>query len=232
MPRSSPVVRFHRNEHGQDYVVGDIHGEFDKLKEQLSRLNFDRSQDRLFSVGDLVDRGPHSPRALEWLKQPWFHAVLGNHESMCVASEGDKAMLEWWTGMNGGEWWLKLDSAQRRAFLQAFRQLPLAIEVETRDGLVGIVHADVPPNLSWQEFIDDLEFGNARVREHALWSRMRVNGRTPPLVDGIYRLFCGHTPLERPYNIGNVFFLDTGACYGGRLTVTRIDTPSTDTEDS
>jgi len=38
--------------------------------------------DQLFSVGDLVDRGPESHRVLEWLARPWFFAICGNHDFM------------------------------------------------------------------------------------------------------------------------------------------------------
>jgi serine/threonine protein phosphatase 1 len=60
--------------------VGDIHGHFQRLQQCLEAVGFDPAVDRLFSVGDLVDRGPHSEAALDWLAQPWFHAVQGNHE--------------------------------------------------------------------------------------------------------------------------------------------------------
>ena len=64
-----------RNEQGRDFAVGDVHGCFTRLQDSLGRMGFDASRDRLFSVGDLVDRGPESEAALEWLAQPWFFAV-------------------------------------------------------------------------------------------------------------------------------------------------------------
>lgn len=51
---------FEINEVGKDFIVGDIHGCLDQLKFQLSVTGFDKSKDRLFSVGDLIDRGPDS----------------------------------------------------------------------------------------------------------------------------------------------------------------------------
>lgn len=45
--------------------------------------------DRLFSVGDLVDRGEHAIDALALLDFPWFFAVKGNHEEvMCDVADG------------------------------------------------------------------------------------------------------------------------------------------------
>lgn len=81
---TSFVQRFERNTTGRDLIVGDIHGCFTKLQAALDAVGFDRTVDRLFSVGDLVDRGPESDQVLNWLGQPWFHAVMGNHEQMAV----------------------------------------------------------------------------------------------------------------------------------------------------
>ena len=53
------------NQAGRDLVVGDVHGCFRTLARALSQLEFDPSCDRLFGVGDLVDRGPHSEGRLD-----------------------------------------------------------------------------------------------------------------------------------------------------------------------
>lgn len=47
------------NTTGRDFVVGDVHGEYTKLMEGMARLDFSPGAgDRLFAVGDLIDRGP------------------------------------------------------------------------------------------------------------------------------------------------------------------------------
>lgn len=59
------LVRFSKNNTGQDYVVGDIHGCYELLMTRLDAMKFDRKHDRLFSVGDLVDRGRDSFKCLK-----------------------------------------------------------------------------------------------------------------------------------------------------------------------
>ena len=54
----SLVQRFTQNTRGRDFVVGDLHGCFDHLRVMLEHIQFNRVTDRLFCVGDLVDRGP------------------------------------------------------------------------------------------------------------------------------------------------------------------------------
>ena len=48
-----------RNEKGRDLVVGDVHGHFATLRRALDELEVGE-HDRVFSLGDLVDRGPDS----------------------------------------------------------------------------------------------------------------------------------------------------------------------------
>lgn len=215
------VKRFRTNRRGSDYVVGDIHGEFAKLETALAKLAFDKQRDRLFSVGDLVDRGPQSAQVRNWLGRRWFHAVLGNHEQMLIRLAGKQ--LDDWLATNGGEWWHRTDSTTRDEIIGALSQLPLAIEVMTGSGKVGIVHADVPSGLSWQDFLASLRSGEDHAVEYALWSRSRIHGADDSPVRGVAKVFCGHTPLSKPAVLGNVHLIDTGACFGGPLTIVPLD---------
>jgi serine/threonine protein phosphatase 1 len=62
-------VRQHAlNYDGRDFIVGDLHGCRSMLDELLEHANFDPQKDRLFSTGDLVDRGPDSVGCLELLR--------------------------------------------------------------------------------------------------------------------------------------------------------------------
>ncbi len=203
------------NRLGRDWVVGDIHGCFATLDRVLEEIGFDADRDRLFSVGDLVDRGPESGRALEYLKQPWFHAVRGNHEQMLLdAAKNDPNILYlWWA--NGGAWFVDESEETQAALRTAIAALPLIIEIETPIGVVGIVHADVPRKLSWQDFVGKVESGDAKAVETALWGRNRAMGRVRQGVEGVARVFCGHTPVMGGVrSVGNVYCMDTGAVYG------------------
>ncbi|MHB1630633.1 MAG: metallophosphoesterase [Acidithiobacillus sp.] len=79
------IIRHEANTLGLDFIVGDLHGCVEHLRAILRHVGFNESADRLFSVGDLVDRGPDSPGSLELLKQSWFYPVMGNHDAMLLA---------------------------------------------------------------------------------------------------------------------------------------------------
>ncbi len=61
-------------------IVGDIHGCADELAELLFRFRFMPGYDRLFSVGDVIGKGPKAREALELLHQFGARIVRGNHE--------------------------------------------------------------------------------------------------------------------------------------------------------
>ena len=66
-------------------MVGDVHGCFRIHREALRGINLKHGRDRLFSVADMINRGPYSIEALEWLQAGRFEAVvMGNHGAEIV----------------------------------------------------------------------------------------------------------------------------------------------------
>jgi serine/threonine protein phosphatase 1 len=151
-----PLTRVRRclqlpaNTGGRDFVVGDLHGHRALLERELARRGFNTSTDRVFSVGDLIDRGPESLATLELLAEPWFHAVLGNHELMLLNYLGAyksrlysrRAFAE-----GGGQWVKAALARQPSALLAAAKRvgaLPLALHVQD-DCPFNVTHADLYP---------------------------------------------------------------------------------------
>lgn len=206
----SLVKKFSTNEHGRDFAVGDIHGHFTALQESLDRLGFNPDVDRLFSVGDLIDRGPECEKVIEWLDKPWFHPVRGNHDD--YVCRYDTCDIGNWI-QNGGIWFASLTEFEQGEFAVRFRDLPIAIEVKTDGGLIGLTHADCPFP-SWETLVDMLSGaaggGQLRnIKNACMWSRRRIELSDMSGVEGLRALIVGHTPLKRPVALDNVIHIDT-----------------------
>lgn len=215
----APVRRFSANSHGRDFVVGDVHGMTSLLMTALHQVSYDPHRDRIFSVGDLIDRGPESDLVDGVLSIPGLYAVKGNHECMLLdlvdAFGIDADEVPGIYQRNGLGWWAQTPIEKRCQIIDAIKELPLVIEVETVRGAVGIVHAGVPKGMRWGTFCQAVERGEERIIEHATWSRERVMSDDCDGVPGIGRVFVGHTPMMGGVQrMGNVYYIDTGAVFG------------------
>ena len=238
------VSRLEKNLHGRDFTVGDIHGCFSILEQALEEASFDRTRDRLICVGDLVNRGPESERALEFLKQNWFFTVRGNHEHVIeqdftqINAMGKDGVRDHYQH-HGLGWMLALGEKEQREYIEAFKILPYAIEVPLKTGeLIGFTHAEIPEGFSWQDFTKKLEEGDERVLQTALYGRSRIMKAfqrgydgSDPGVKGISKVFTGHSIAfgRRASRMGNWFCIDTGGAL--RHFGTEGMTPASDPKD-
>lgn len=210
------------NTQGRDFIVGDLHGYYQQLTLALEEVGFNPLQDRLLSVGDLVDRGPDSEACLQLLNQPWFFAVQGNHERFLLhAVAGDEAVMQTWL-QNGGRWSSLYSQDELEALLLLIEQkMPLALEVSVEGKKLGIIHAEVPED-NWQNLQNWRGDITKELLEVVTTRRQRIRNQLQLSVANIDVVACGHTLVEKPLRLGNVHCLETGVCapqLGGYLTL-------------
>ena len=242
------IEYFFKNNKGRDFVCGDIHGCFELLDKKLAEINFNPLCDRLFSVGDIIDRGENSIKGLQYLEKSWFYCIRGNHEQM---------FLDWiiedipiyrnnafrFHIRNGGIWIAdylgipiqKLASdifydepitkkyPALNLWADAIKKLPYAIEIKSNKKKIGIVHAEIPDTVKWPSL--EAELNKTNILYSILFSRKYINSRARKKyhIDGVDEIYCGHTIVNKPKKKGNVNYIDTGAYSTQNLTLIELN---------
>jgi serine/threonine protein phosphatase 1 len=167
MTQQSRIRYLPNNLRGNDYVVGDVHGCVDLLLRLLVEVKFDTSKDRLFAVGDLIDRGPHSLACLILSSRSWFYSVQGNHEAMMLQFFSHYLQTGRIENMNdihqtgflsyGGDWVISYFRPERQAMTDEFNQglllalaMPLIWVVGEGCNRFHVIHAELHRPGSWQ----------------------------------------------------------------------------------
>lgn len=122
------------------YAIGDIQGCYDELRRLLDTLGFDPLRDKLWCVGDLVNRGPDSLAVLRFIRSLGTGAVcvLGNHDLRLLAlaagnpKHGKKSTLD-----------EVLNAPDRDELLHWLRHRPLMHVGEKKR--FALIHAGLPP---------------------------------------------------------------------------------------
>ena len=205
------------------------------LENKLKEVSFDVTVDRLFCLGDLIDRSDDSPLALQYLKEPWFYSILGNHEIMLMdvcESESHDTKLQWYSW--GGDWAEDLNDDELDEFYRAFIKLPIAIELSLKSGeKVGLVHANLANNADWNDVKSLLEnTPNANINSYQtslremLWDKAPVyeNYSTDiEVVKNIDHVFHGHTIVSDIILLENRTYMDLGSYNNFKLGFLQPD---------
>ena len=154
------------------YAVGDLQGCLEPLKCLLERVNFNPAVDRLWLVGDLVNRGPQSLETLRFLygMRDSLVCVLGNHDLHLLAAWNNIERLKKSDTLRE-----ILEAPDAPDLMDWLRRQKLLHFDETR-GTV-LVHAGIPPQ--WT-------LGKALELAAEVEEVLRDDSRLKPYLDGMY----------------------------------------------
>lgn len=236
------IEKITKNNLGRDFVIGDVHAQKALLLDALASVNFDETKDRLFFIGDLIDRGQEPLFILDWLKKPCAFSIIGNHEVLIFnrfkypagQKQNDAIKLH---QRNGGEWFSRLPYEQQEAIYHDLKALPYVITLETEKGNIGLVHSEVPDYLnSWNELLEGLDENDEKLIEDMIWNRdaiaefydyhrYRKWEEGVPVADrwieDISLTVHGHTGVHEPQVHCNQVWIDTGHVIGS-LTILEV----------
>ncbi len=168
------------------YVVGDIQGCFKAFKGLLKNVNFDPNHDVIWSVGDLINRGPDNLSTLRWFYEhkACVKVVLGNHDLHLLATYAGAGIMS-----NSDNFSDILEASDAPELLAWLRQQPLLY----READNILVHAGIPPIWSAKtaetyagEVTDFLKGPNANYFFHAMYGNEPA--KWSPHIMGLSRL--------------------------------------------
>jgi bis(5'-nucleosyl)-tetraphosphatase (symmetrical) len=122
------------------YAIGDVQGCFDELTQLLAKVNFEKA-DRLWFVGDLVNRGPKSLEVLRFVRELGARAatVLGNHDLHLIAQHAGVERPH-----KGDTFQDVLEAADADELVDWLRMQPMV----HAEGAYAMVHAGLLPQWS------------------------------------------------------------------------------------
>jgi len=128
-------------------VIGDVHGHYDGLMLLLEALA-PSSDDRVYLLGDLIDRGPKSAQVLDFVQQSPYQTLLGNHEQLMLDALSPSVDLRAWQSWlySGGDATVasyKDTGMMPYKHLEWLRSLPTYLDL----GDIWLVHAGVHPTM-------------------------------------------------------------------------------------
>jgi serine/threonine protein phosphatase 1 len=240
-------------EKGKIYILGDIHGAHKALVQCLERSGFDRNLDTLIQLGDVVDGWSGVYECVEELLTiPNLISIKGNHDQWIDEwistnhhpydwTQGGESTLKSYCDKFNKSYYKKYDSfntdlngydlpESHRSFFKN------QIKYYRDDNNNLFVHGGFNRDYLLSEHIDPSEFWWNRDLFNSAMSYEGGNKK------GVFRMkeqlnniFIGHTSttywcdykkqkITNPIKAANVYNLDTGAGYDGKLTIMDLET--------
>lgn len=212
-------------------IVGDIHGCIDEFDELIKTLSYDKNSDRLILLGDLIDRGPDSVAVVARAREMDLECVMGNH---------DYKFLKWFRSVGSSN-----DVYDRHVHYSKFSdedvnyiaRMSNYIKVDNTVIVHGGLRANVPlakqskEDLYYIRYMDkDMRFVSLKkinkFGKEALGAKFWTEfWKGPESVVYGHNVHSYENPLIEEVAPGvSCYGLDTGCCFGGKLTALILET--------
>lgn len=212
-------------------IVGDIHGCIDELDELIKTLSYDKNSDRLILLGDLIDRGPDSVAVVARARAMDLECVMGNH---------DYKFLKWFRSAGS-----RNDVYDRHPYYSKFSDADINYIARMSDYIktdnTVIVHGGLRAHIPLaKQSKEDLYYIRYMDKDMRFVSLKKINkfGKEElgakfwtEFWKGPESAVYGHNvhsyeiPLIEEVAPGvSCYGLDTGCCFGGKLTALILET--------
>ena len=220
----------------QTFVIGDIHGALKALQQIIQQINL-QPEDRLIFLGDYVDGWSQSAGVIRYLMEldARYECIFikGNHDAWCEDWLNGSLPNDTWIfhgGKSTVESYQDVSVGEKMEHLQFFnRMMNYYVDDQNRlfihagfSSMHGPQYEHYISNCKWDRTLWEmaLTMDNRITKDSKLYPRRLL------LYNEIY---IGHTPtlnydIDTPIQACNVWNIDTGAAFYGRLSAINIDT--------
>ncbi|HEY9816402.1 MAG TPA: metallophosphoesterase [Candidatus Obscuribacterales bacterium] len=207
---------------GRRIFIGDVHGHYDGLMALFDAIA-PASDDQIYFLGDLIDRGPKSCDVVEFVKQQNYTCIMGNHEHLLLEALIEEGVhppaLQAWL-YSGGQ--STVSSYKSVDHLLEHRNWIRTLPTHLDLGDIWLAHAGIHPGLPVAE----------QTTQELCWIRERFHSMTQPYFEDKL-IIIGHTitftlPGVNPGELAQGqgwLDIDTGAYHpkSGWLTGVDVD---------
>lgn len=216
-------------------VIGDIHGGLRALKQVFERASVSKN-DQLIFLGDYVDGWSETPELIEYLinlsKIQQCIFILGNHDLWCSRWLEMGATNPIWLEHGGKQTiqnYIKTGFLIREEHRQFFKDLK-NYHIDEQNRL--FVHAGFTSMHGVRQEVNENNF----CFDRTLWESARIlkhvdeakRSEIQTRLDLYKEIYIGHTPtinykIDQPIQAHNLWNIDTGAAFTGKLTIMDIN---------
>ena len=195
-------------------ILGDIHGCYDEFMDLLEKCSYNKDNDILILVGDLVLKGPKSAEVVRYANKNNILSIKGNVDERALSqydalknSTNSWGECEWFKSLNDND-------------IAYLRNMPYSISVPEYN--IIIVHAGMVPNipLEKQKPHDLLHMRN--IIDHGThlegFRGEEKGSQWIRFWHGPEHIYFGHDAKRGLQQTMHATGLDSGCCYGGKLT--------------
>lgn len=217
------------------YAIGDIHGGLKALQEVIAKSPL-KPNDRLIFLGDYCDGWSETPALIDYLLslKDTYQCIfiMGNHDELVCKwlKTGEyNSMWKQHGGRSTIEAYKTVEEDTKRAHIDFLENLlPYYIDQDNR----LFLHAGFTnPKGVAHEYFKEVFWWDRTLWELALCLSDDYHQlpHTPQRLQLYHEIFIGHTPTTRlgtdqPLHKANVWNIDTGAAFKGRLTLINVAT--------
>lgn len=205
-----------------DYIIADIHGNYDGFKNILKEVDYDMEMgtDSLIILGDIVDGGRKTRQCINFaLSLPNMTFVVGNHDIWALDWMKGGPELPIWVHQGGYATMESYDYNRKKVPQSHIDMIEKAPYYLIKDDVI-FVHGGFNPLVPIQN----------NKPEFLVWDRTLIKYAKENPVNGYSKVFVGHTSTQLyekktvPQFFNNLIMCDTGGGWNGSLSIIDINT--------